>query len=338
MIFGARNSITQSILLGAGHFLNDLAAAVLLAYSARTADTDTTSLHFTLYAVLAFATQLPFALFIDRFRLSGVLLRAALILMPLLIPLASYDLTAAIILAGLVSSVYHVCGGALSVDGEHNTGLRSGIFNAPGIIGLTAGSFILPEVAIWIIPAALLIAWLVNIKTELPQRTSASHQTFEWHDVLMFALLLVVAFRSAVWDIFHVMSQGNNITLWGIAIAASVGKLGGGLLSDYLRTSRVLLLTLMSSALLLQFTDRSRVFLYVGIALLQASIPPAILAFRARIPQLPGSASALVLGFAVALGGIVYTLDLEALQPYLIGVYSVLLAIVGFRLWKTKSF
>jgi hypothetical protein len=45
-----------------------------------------------------------------------------------------------------------------------------------------------------------------------------------------------------------------------------------------------------------------------------------------------------VLGFAAALGGIVYTLDLEALQPYLIGVYSVLLAIVGFRLWKTKSF
>lgn len=338
MIFGGRNSITQSILLGAGHFLNDLAAAVLLAYSARTADTDTTSLHFTLYAVIAFATQLPFALFIDRFRLSGVLLRAALILMPLLIPLASYNLTAAIILAGLVSSVYHVCGGALSVGGEHNTGLRSGIFNAPGIIGLTAGSFIMPEVAVWIIGIAWLIAWFIKINPQFQQHIQSSNHAPEWHDLLMFVLLLVVAFRSAIWDIFHLMSQDDNMTLWGVAIAASAGKLGGGLLSDYLRTSRVLLLTLMSSALILQFTDRSRVFLYVGIALLQASIPPAILAFRARIPQLPGSASSLVLGFAVALGGIVYTLDLEALQPYLIGVYSVLLAIVGFRLWKTKSF
>lgn len=338
MIFGGRNNIRNAALLGAGHFLNDLTAAVLLAYSVRTSDGATTSVHFTLYAVLAFATQLPLALFIDRYRLSGVLIRAVLLLMPVLIPLASLNLTVAVILAGVVSSAYHVCGGALSVEGEYNTGLRSGIFNAPGIIGLTAGSFIIPEVAVWIIAAAWIIAWFINIKTELPQSTPASHHAPEWHDVLMLVLLLVVAFRSAIWDIFHLMSQDDNITLWGVAIAASVGKLGGGLLSDYLRISRVLLLTLMSSSLLLQFTDRSKLFLYVGIALLQASIPPAILAFRARIPQLPGSANALVLGFAVALGGIVYTLDLEALQPYLIGIYSVLLGLIGFRLWKTKSF
>lgn len=338
MNFGYRNSITQAVLLGAGHFLNDLTAAVLLAFSVKTCDAAATSIHFTLYAVLAFATQLPLAVFIDRYRLSRVLIRVVLVLMPLMIPVAALNVTTAIILAGVISSIYHVCGGALSVDGEHNTGLRSGIFNAPGIIGLTAGSFIIPDLAVWIIAAAWIIACFIHIKTDLPPSKPASHRTPEWHDLLMFVLLLVVAFRSAIWDIFHLMSQDDTIALWGVAIAASVGKLGGGLLSDYLRISRVLLLTLMSSAVILQFSDRSKLFMYVGIALLQASIPPAILAFRARIPKLPGSANALVLGFAVALGGTVYTLDLEVLQPYLIGIYAALLVVIGFRLWKTKLF
>ncbi|GAB4135412.1 MAG: hypothetical protein Fur0041_09410 [Bacteroidia bacterium] len=299
--------------LGLSHALNDFIAGALLSISAATPDANT-PLHFTMYSALAFGMQLPAGLFADRTQKTKQLFLLSLVLMLTAALTGSIHLTSAILISGCASALLHTCGGALSLQLPFAQGFASGFFSAPGIIGLTLGG--LYGQGHLMFTGILVIVPLITFlfyKKEEGSTVNTKTESFipDAHDVFMLLLLLIMTLRSALWDIFHLISNDDTVLLLGLAFSAASGKIIGGWLSD--RTDQIKLLcgNLSIALALLQFTGKSIYFLYAGIALLQSTITPAIIILHKRMKNLPAVANGLILGTAVAAGGVIYLFEAE---------------------------
>ncbi|MGL4597867.1 MAG: hypothetical protein ACRCYO_10070 [Bacteroidia bacterium] len=328
-------------ILAFGHGLNDFIAGHLLAMSAAQTSLLQSGIHFLIYASLAFAGQIPAALLIDRFKLyratpfwCWIVLTAAVLLIP-------FSLTTAVVLSGIASAFYHAGGGAAVLSLPIKTGMSSGIFSAPGIIGLTLGSGFTDfsfsgMLLLATLPALLCMLWRVFPAPLLPfpSRANTRNEKFETHDLLMILLLLVISLRSAMWDIVQAAQEGDTNLLLGIALAAAAGKIIGGILSDRLGELRTLGGTLILSILLLNLNDKSKLFLFSGVALLQATIPASIQLVRRLMPELPALANAFVLGLAVMLGSYPQWVTGGAIGQI---TAVALLVLFGLTWWKIRQ-
>ncbi len=327
--------------LAFGHGLNDFIAGHLLAVSASQGTLLQSGIHFLMYVSLAFAGQIPAALLIDRLAIyratpfwCWILLIAAVLFIPI-------SITTAVILSGIASAFYHAGGGAVVLSLPLKTGLSTGIFSAPGIIGLTIGSgfanFSLSGVALLAtLPAMLCLLWHFFPAPLLPAppRANAPREKTNAHDLLMILLLLVISLRSALWDIAQAAQEGDTRLLLGIALAAATGKIIGGFLSDRLGEVRTLGATLFLSVVLLHFNDKNKFLLFSGVALLQATIPASIQLVRRLMPELPALANAVVLGLAVVLGSYPQWLQNDYIAPITAGS---LLLVFGLTWWKMRQ-
>jgi MFS transporter, FSR family, fosmidomycin resistance protein len=327
--------------LAFGHGLNDFIAGHLLAISASQGTLLQSGIHFLIYASLAFAGQIPAALLIDRFAIyratpfwCWILLIAAVLLLPI-------SMTASVILSGIASAFYHAGGGAVVLTLPLKTGMSSGIFSAPGIIGLTIGSgftdFSMSGIILLAtLPALLCLLWhfFPAPLLPVPTRTNAHREKTDAHDLLMILLLLVISLRSALWDIAQAAHEGDTYLLLGIALAAAAGKIIGGFLSDRLGQMRTLGATLFLSVILLHLNDKNKFLLFSGVALLQATIPASIQLVRQLMPELPALANAFVLGLAVMLGSYPQWIQSDNMAAITAGS---LLLVFGLMWWKMRQ-
>lgn len=297
-------------LLGLAHGLADGIAGLLLGYLPQTVSLEQVALLVLVYNLLAFGGQPVAGLLADRLQrprwaaLTGLtLLGAALLLAPL-------NLTGAIMLAGLGSATFHVGGGALALGYTPNRAAGPGLFAAPGVVGLALGGAVAAwyGLVIWPFLPGLLVLMLVLMLLPLPDLPYSDpveeEPLFAGHDWLMLILLVAIALRSAVWNIFQLIEAGHFAMLIWLGFAAMIGKAGGGILADWLGWRRWAVGVLFIAALLLTFGGEHFIPLSLGIALLQ-SATPATVALSARFaPRHPATVSGLVFGLAIALGGI----------------------------------
>jgi FSR family fosmidomycin resistance protein-like MFS transporter len=140
---------------------------------------------------------------------------------------------------------------------------------------------------------------------DLPYQTQdPDAPIFEGHDYVMLMLLAAIALRSAVWNIYQVLMQGDTRLLVALAIAAAIGKILGGVLADRVGWRRWALGALLASTPLLVLGTYHGLALLFGVGLLQ-SATPAMLGLLARTsPRHPATAAGLALGLAIALGGL----------------------------------
>lgn len=285
--------------LGLAHALSDGAAGWLLAGCGADA-----ALLLLLYNALAFGAQPVAGLAVDALRAWRP--AAALALAAMAGALLLGPNPAGVLLAGLASGVFHVSAGALVGRAGPGAG-GLGAFAAPGVLGLVVGGA--AGAAGW--SATVLVVALVAVAAAVPLLDSAepsgeppAHDGWEPHDAVMVLLLAAVALRSTLWTSLQLVAAGDLPMLALLACAAAAGKVGGGLAADRFGLRRWSLGALAAAAPLLAFGASHPVTLALGVALLQSTTAAFLRASLSLFPSRPGFASGLVLGLAVALGGV----------------------------------
>jgi len=304
--------------LAAIHAMNDLVAGWILgALVSRSSAGDGLGA-LALYGAIAFAGQIVVAWQFERSRMGRHGMTIALAILCLALTVCSSAPIVAVALSGVASALVHVCGGVAALrltDPERSFGA----FSATGILGLTLGGWLghhvgSPPPIVVAIPMVLLVAWVALDQVERStgdrfERASPPDrrptQATRTRTALVLLLLLALTARSAVWDVVQAVRADDVAALAWLALAAASGKVLGGFLCERRNSARFTAVVLFAAGSLLDAFGNHLAWACVGVALLQSTIPAAVvlLAGTFRVPA--SIAVALVLGVTVALGGLV---------------------------------
>ncbi len=295
--------------LGLAHGVADGAAGLLLGSLLHTQTLAQTGALVLFYNVLAFGAQPVCGAFVDRVRRPRVAVLAGLTLLACGLMLASFEVVAAVALAGIGSALFHVGGGAIALCATRGRAVGPGLFAAPGVVGLIAGGALAlgGHFHIWPFVVALLVLNLAVCTFEMPELPEGEPDaqfTLEGKELFLLGLLAAIALRSGVWTTVQFALEGRVLLLLALALAAGTGKLLGGVLADRCGWRRWTVGALILSAPLLAFGEQSTAALLIGIALLQSATPATLAAMGQLLPQRPATAAGLALGLGIAVGGL----------------------------------
>jgi MFS transporter, FSR family, fosmidomycin resistance protein len=298
----------QPLLWGLLHGLNDLTAGFMLANYTLTHAYSQSFMLLVIYSIIGFGGQLPVGFWVDHKKQVKPFALVAIIALILAILLYFVNGYAAIILAGIASAFVHVTGGTVCLQLNDNKSAPLALFTAPGILGLTLGGVLgkFPAYGLWFVLAGVISVSFFILRNKLPvyKPPQKKQNQLDLHDWLMLGLLLIMCFRSFIFDIVnHVAYQyPNGIVI--IGISAFAGKVLGGLIADKIGWKRFVYISLPLALLLMQLGKENIYALAFGIACLQSSVPITLLLMSNSLPQYPATATALSLGTTVAFAGL----------------------------------
>ncbi len=334
--------IILPVSLGLAHGVSDCSAGLILGSLTSSMSLFGVGSLVLLYNILAFGAQPLAGLMTDKFknpRLSAII---GLILMCAAIILFYFNPVLAVIFAGGASALFHVGGGALALCATPDKASGPGLFSAPGVAGLAIGGYMAINN---IFPAAIIVSMLIIIAVLItiikipimPYDTLARNNEFDKHDFIMLFLLLAIALRSAVWNIFQHVEQGEILNIILISLSAAGGKIIGGYAGDKIGWRRYSFSALLLAIPLLILGETSIYFLLPGIALLQSVTPILVSALYKNMKKLPATSAGLSFGLAIAAGGIPFISGLNTevfSSPFLIAGTLIVSAIL---VWKSIS-
>jgi len=337
------SSYRLPLTLGLAHGVSDGAAGLLLGSLATSSPASQTMLLLLLYNALAFGSQPLIGYFADGLRSPRIFASGGITLLAAsLISRALGFGELAVLIAGLGSAAFHVGAGALTLRSCGGRSEAAGLFAAPGVIGLAIGGALavsghylyLPFLVSLLAFVFLIQAWPIPPHAATVSKP-AKEPIFESHDWIMIGLLTAVALRSLLWTSFQLASAGQITALIALGVAAGIGKIIGGFAAERLGYRRWTLVSLLIAAPLLAFAGRKLALVLPGVALLQSSIPCSIAAMARLLPARPATATGLVLGLAVALGGLPTLLSIPPALTPAVALVVILLAAIGF--WFTTE-
>ena len=304
----------QPVLWGLLHGLNDFTAGFMLAHYTYHHNASNSFLFIVVYSIIGFGGQLPVGFWIDHKNQLQPFAAASLILLPASILLFFINAETGIIFSGIAAAFVHVTGGAVCLLTEtrgevhdNKTGLLA-IFTAPGVLGLTIGGAMgmFSIHSLWFIIAAVAIVGLLIWSNDLPVYKVAEKKQSELdaHDFIMLGILLLMCFRSFIFDIINHVAHDYENGILIIGISAFAGKIIGGFVADKIGWKNFVYISLPIALLLFQFGKENIYAMAFGIACLQSSVPITLLLMSRSLPLYPATASALSLGTSVALAGL----------------------------------
>ena len=329
--------------LGIAHGVSDGAAGLLLGSLATNSSATQITLLVLIYNALAFGSQPLIGYFADSLRSPRVFASGGMVLLAASLITRGLGFgEVAVFVAGVGSAAFHVGAGALTLRACGGRSDAAGLFAAPGVIGLAVGGALAVSGHYLYLPffvSLLAFVFLIQAWPIPPREASASKPAkepiFESHDWIMIGLLTAVALRSLLWTSFQFASAGQITALIALGVAAGIGKIAGGFAAERLGYRRWTLLSLLIAAPLLAFAGKKLPLLLPGVALLQSSIPCSIAAMARLLPARPATATGLVLGLAVALGGLPTLLAIPPALTPAVALAIILVAAVGF--WFTTE-
>lgn len=335
---------------GIAHGINDFIAGYLLALlSVTSTNTTLNTLAFLGYSIIAFGGQLPAGIILDKSQKLKFYSLLSVALMLIAVLTSGYSVLFAIFCSSIASAFIHICGGATCYLYQKDNSTFSGIFTAPGVLGLIAGgilgSMTLPFYYFLFLLLPLTILFFIFKNTNFPKYASDSAPTdttlIDTHDFFMLLLLLAIAVRSMFWNFLHILCFNNNTWLWGLGISAALGKLVGGYLTYKLNWKRYLLVSMLSAVILLYFSKNNLITFCIGVALLQSAVPITLLLMQNYLQNNPATATALSLGTAIILAGLPTYLDsfrqLQNSNPYLMVISFLLILTNGWLIFTNKD-
>jgi FSR family fosmidomycin resistance protein-like MFS transporter len=302
----------QPALWGLLHGFNDFAAGFMLSSYTYTHTADKSFLLIVIYSVIGFGGQLPVGFWVDHKKQLQPFAAASLILLPASILSFFINAETAIIFSGIASAFVHVTGGAVCLlmqpAGKENKAGPLALFTAPGVLGLTIGGLLgkFSVFSLWFVAIAVLVTGWIIWKAKLPNYKTAEKKQSEMdaHDFIMLGILLVMCFRSFIFDIINHVARDYENGMLIIGISAFLGKIIGGLVADKIGWKRFIYISLPIALLLFQFGKDNIYALAFGIACLQSTVPITLLLMSRSLPLYPATASALSLGTSIALAGL----------------------------------
>jgi predicted MFS family arabinose efflux permease len=151
----------------------------------------------------------------------------------------------------------------------------------------------------------IVVAFLI-LKNNLPvYKTPEQKQSeLDAHDWIMLGILLIMCFRSFVFDVINHVAQQYPNGILIIGISAFAGKIIGGFVADKIGWKKFVYITLPIALVLFQFGKENIYALSFGIACLQSSVPITLLLMNKSLPMYPATATALSVGTSIALAGL----------------------------------
>ena len=298
----------QPLLWGLLHGLNDLTAGFMLAnYTLTHAYAESFTL-LVIYSIIGFGGQLPVGFWVDHKKKVKPFVLISITALIIAILVYFVNGYAAIILAGIASAFVHVTGGTICLQLNDNKTSPLALFTAPGVLGLTLGAVLgkFPAYSLCFVLAGIVFICFFIFRNKLPVYRSPEKKQnqLDTHDWLMLGILLIMCFRSFIFDIInHVAYQYPNGMVI-IGISAFAGKILGGFIADKIGWKRFVYISLPVALLLLQLGKENIYALAFGIACLQSSVPITLLLMGNSLPNHPATATALSLGTAVAFAGL----------------------------------
>ncbi len=271
------------------------------------------------YDLLAFASQAFLGLGVDRWRAP----RGAAVLGCLMVvsgvALARAIPVPAIFLAGLGNALFHVGGGAISLNLSPGGATAPGIFVAPGGLGLTLGMMYGKggHFVAWPFALLLLAACIPLFIHRMPRmdyrKPLASNETGSI-EIAVGLLCFAVAVRSLVGSLAVMPFRADISMVMALTIAAELGKGLGGILADRLGWLRTTVWATLMSAPLTSFGGRTTVLIVIGVFLVQFAMPVTLAAIARLFPGRPSFAFglaclALIIGTMPSLFGFGALLD-----------------------------
>ena len=281
------------------HFCVDFSCFYLLFfwYSSGTHSSQTVTLGFLAYNVIAFGFQPFIGYFCDTYRKipAGVfgclLLIAGLLFMPF--PAGS------IILIGLGNACFHIEGGIDSLRHSGGKMARSGVFVSSGALGVALGSLagksgsMSVYVPICILLLCLVLLCILYIKRAepdcvIPAFTVAKPGLKPGTVILIASVSILI--RSYAGLIIPLQWRTTAVLFVFPAIGAFLGKASGGFIADSIGAKKASVSSLLIAAVLLVFGYMDPWIYLAGILLFNISMSVTLCAIASVMPLNPGLA------------------------------------------------
>jgi len=249
------------------------------------------------YDLIAFGSQVLLGAGADHWRLHGHATRLGLLLCAASVGCLGWHALAAMLLAGVGNALFHLGAGALILSRGVEQAAPSGVFVAPGALGLAFGMTYgrLPDLGpVW--PLAVLLVfgsmatWPLtrtpspSPRPQVRESTRAASRVVRLLWLTMSLLLVSVAVRSLVG---FSAARGLGPSPWlffGIPIGAFLGKALGGFIADRLGWIETSAFALLASAPCIVFGARHAAVLLLGLCLFQMTMPVTLAAVARLMP------------------------------------------------------
>ena len=305
----SHNTSNQPILWGILHGFNDFVAGYMLANFTYTHQYKDAISVLVIYAIIGFGGQLPIGFWLDKQKQIKSFASVSIIFLLFAIAFYFIDPFVAIIITAIAGAGIHVTGGAVCLQVNENKSGPLALFTAPGVLGLTLGGFLGNISSLYLIIPALAVIFLAikifysGLPLYQAQNKNQASQ-LDTHDFIMLGILLIMCFRSFIYDVINNVALHYQYGILIIGISAFTGKIIGGYVADAIGWKKFVYITLPLSFLLFQFGKENIYALAFGVACLQSSVPLTLLLMSRSLPYYPATATALSIGTSVALAGL----------------------------------
>jgi len=298
-----------------------------------------------LYNASAFALQAPIGFIIDK-----VLSPKLAALIGLVFVAVSYlfwnHIFAALIIAGVGNALFHVGGGSMVLSLKSKKATYSGIFVAPGGVGLALGTYLaVSHLHLMLFPLVILtLAFaLCFIKTPTLNRIKEREQTADWGVILLFLIMIPIIVRSMVGLSIAFPWKEHPLLLLLLVAAIAFGKAFGGILADKYGLRKVGVGGLIASAPFLAFFPSIPVLGILGIILFNFTMPVTLVAILNIIPKYKGlsfglASTALFIGsLPILMGKELFLMNDWALFLLIISASMILFAGLSLKNKRLKT-
>ena len=230
-----RSPSVKLTLISLMHFVTDGLCSFLIFTRLYPDNPERSILVFFLYNILAFVTQSPVGMLIDKYNRPKLFLAISIGAMLLGYAFSGVWLLS-VILIGIGNSLFHVAGGKYVTDKSGNDISHLGIFVSTGAIGLVLGQRYFSFEALPYIFFGILLfsgfAFIISPDSETkeyPEEYSDSKTS----TIALFAVIAVVAIRSFVGKVASPDFTPEGHFFLILSIATALGKAAGGICSKH---------------------------------------------------------------------------------------------------------
>ena len=246
------------------------------------------------YNAVAFVLQAPFGLLIDKILNPKLAAMVGLTFVAISF-LFWNNLFAALIIISVGNALYHVGGGSLVLSLEDKKATFSGIYVAPGAIGLAIGSFLsISRLSIHLFTFPIILLFLggfiyfVNAPEFIREKENSGKIHSSYGIFLIVLIMIPIAVRSLIGLSVDFPWKQNHFLLYTLIAALFFGKIVGGILADKYGLIKTGIVGLLISIPLLSFYSFIPILGIIGAFTFNFTMPVTLIAISNILPQKKG--------------------------------------------------